>query len=201
MTVMAARRAGGAVLILVLVLILVFVLILVLVLILILVLILALLLVVAVGIGDRHRGAAAGRAAAEEAAREEAAAEAEAARGTADHDRHAAAAAACHRHRGRGGRGEDRRNDRAGDRLGRDRAGRAPHDPAHQAPLGRGVADIGTAADVRLGMRHDAGPGQRVFRDMDCAAADDRTTAGASAEFRQSHSYRHKPSPFLAVPG
>jgi hypothetical protein len=47
-------------------------------------------------------------------------------------------------------------------------------------------------------MMHDRGPGRGVIRDMDGAAADDRAAAGASAEFRQSHSYRHNRIP---VPG
>jgi hypothetical protein len=41
----------------------------------------------------------------------------------------------------------------------------------------------------------DRDPRGRIFHGMHRAAADDRTAARASAEFRQSHSYRHNSIP------
>jgi hypothetical protein len=52
-----------------------------------------------------------------------------------------------------------------------------------------------TDAGPRMRLADDCRPGQRIFRDVDRAAADDRTAARASAEFRQSHSYRHNSIP------
>jgi len=162
---------------------------------------LVLVLAVAVVVLNRHHGPAAGRrAAAEEAAREEAAAEAEAAPARAADDDHAAAAAAArHRHRGRRRRREHRGDDRPGDRLRRRRAGDPPDGAPDDAPVG-GPRPADMAA-FGVGLLDDCGPGRRIFRDMDRAAADDRTAAGASAEFRQSHSYRHNSIPVPGRPG
>jgi len=190
-------------LILVLVFVLVLVLVLVLILVLVLVLILILILAIAVVVLDGDRGRAARGAAAEEAAAEETAAEAKAATGaSADDDRNRTGAAAKGDGWGRRRRNEHGRNDRA--RRHRPTGSGAAHgaaDLAARYAALRGAAADNSAfhgSDPGLGLGNDSRTGRRIGGQLNGAPADDRAAAGASAEFRQSHSYRHDQHP---VPG
>jgi hypothetical protein len=48
---------------------------------------------------------------------------------------------------------------------------------------------------LHLALFDDCGTGGRILGDVNGAPADDRATSGAGAEFRQSHSNRHKRHP------
>jgi hypothetical protein len=50
-----------------------------------------------------------------------------------------------------------------------------------------------------LGRLDDGRPRDRIFSHVHRTAADDRTAAGASTKFRESHSYRHDTHPVLVL--